>query len=395
MADDGERPQNEEAEGKVGAAPVRRDGDAHLLRPKGEPRRNPRDFEISLAARGGTDRLLMNPGTERVQSMRGFEETYVDIVDYIVRITHRIWEEKHVGYIYDTYSHRSKVMDDLGLQYGRDKIVADTVHTINAFPDVRIYADEIVWAGDDEVGFHTSHRGFFVGHNTGPSRYGPPTGRKVVVWATANCVALENEIFEEWVLYNTTSLLRQLGFDLRQKAREFGSQADPDGFSDPRFGEPERLPGQGKPPHMPPAKTDGFDVEDFVRRTYHYVWNWRLPGKVDDAYAPNMRFHGPTDREYYGRGEYKSFVLSIVAMFPDLVLHVDDLYWMGNDEEGYVTSVRWSIVGTHRGHGIYGVPTGRRVHMWGITQHHIKGERILEEWTLFNEFGVMQQIYRE
>ena len=33
--------------------------------------------------------------------------------------------------------------------------------------------------------------------------------------------------------------------------------------------------------------------------------------------------------------------------------------------------------------------------MWGITQHHIQGGRIVEEWMLFNEFEVMQQIYRE
>ena len=44
----------------------------------------PKDFSISLAAKGGTDRLLLNPASERVQRMRGFEDTYVDIIDYIV-----------------------------------------------------------------------------------------------------------------------------------------------------------------------------------------------------------------------------------------------------------------------------------------------------------------------
>ena len=29
--------------------------------------------------------------------MKGFEDTYVDIVDYIIRITHRIWEDQDVG----------------------------------------------------------------------------------------------------------------------------------------------------------------------------------------------------------------------------------------------------------------------------------------------------------
>ena len=83
---------------------------------RGEDSRTmPKDFSISLASKGGTDRLLMNPGTERLQHMRGFDETYVDIVDYIVRVTHRIWEEKHVGYIYDTYRHNARVTDGSGL----------------------------------------------------------------------------------------------------------------------------------------------------------------------------------------------------------------------------------------------------------------------------------------
>ena len=85
----------------------------------------------------------------------------------------------------------------------------------------------------------------------------------------------------------------------------------------------------------------------------------------------------------------------MVAMFPDLGLQVDDLYYMGNADDGYLTSVRWSAVGTHRGFGIYGAPTGRRVYLWGITQHRIVDGVVTEEWMMFNEFEVMQQIYRD
>ena len=365
-----------------------------VMRPLGEPRPMPADFTISLGAKGDTDQQLLNPGTKRRQQMRGFEDTYVDIIDYIVRITHRIWEQKDIGYIYDTYSHTSKVYDDYGLQYGRDKIVADTIHTVNAFPDIRLFADEVVWAGNDEVGFHTSHRTVISGHNTGYSKYGPPTGRKVTVWCIANCVALDNEIFAEWVIYDTASLIQQLGFDLREKAREFGNQVDWDSLSDQRFGEPERLPGQGKPVYHS-YQSGSFDVEDFIQVTYHNIWNRRMLGAVHDAYVPQMRFHGSTNRVYYGRGEYQSFILSMMAMFPDLALQVDDVYWMGNDKDGYLTSVRWSITGTHRGFGIYGPPTGRPINMWGISQHRIKDGKIAEEWMLFNEFAMMQQIYRD
>src|SRR5690349_944149 len=75
----------------------------------------PTDYTISLFALGGTDRSLLHPPTQRRQPMRGFEEQYVDIVDYIVRITHRIWEEKDIGYIYDVYRHNARIHHDDGL----------------------------------------------------------------------------------------------------------------------------------------------------------------------------------------------------------------------------------------------------------------------------------------
>jgi predicted ester cyclase len=353
------------------------------------------DQAITLTAKGSTDRLLAADQGERVQPMRGFEETYVDIVDYIVRVTHRIWEEKDIGYIYDTYRHNCRVTDDTGLQYARDKIVADTVHTINAFPDVRLYADEVIWSGDDSTGFSTSHRTVIVGHNTGHSRFGPPTGRKVVVWAIANCRAIENEIYEEWVLYNQSSLLRQLGFDLPALARRLGNERSWVEIDGGRFGEAERVAGQGKPARITAPPPEPFDPDAFTRYLLHQVWNWRNLSVVDRCYAPNVRYLGASDRQLYGRGELKSLILSFLAMFPDLALQVDDVSSMGGGAGECLCSVRWSIVGSHRGHGIYGPPTGRRVLIWGISQYDIRGGWIVQEWTLFNEFEVMQRLLSE
>ena len=41
---------------------------------------------------------------------------------------------------------------------------------------------------------------------------------------------------------------------------------------------------------------------------------------------------------------------------------------------------------------MFGTPTGREVHLWAITQWQIKDDRILKEWTIFNEFGVWMQL---
>jgi predicted ester cyclase len=356
-------------------------------------RRMPADFSISLksSVRGGTDKMLMHPPSERRQPMRGFDPRYVDIIDYIVRITHRIWEEKDIGYIYDTYRHNSRVTDDAGLQYGRDKIVTDTVHTINAFPDIRLYADEIIWAGDEDTGFYTSHRTVITGTNTGYSRFGSPTGRRISTWCIANCLTQDNEIFEEWVIYNQSSMLRQLGFDLVEKAREIGNARVRSGAPTVAPSEPTRLLGQGKPPVFRDSGSRS-ELENEIRRAHHNAWNWRNLASLDRLYDEQMTFHGPTDRELRGLGAYKSFLLSLIAMFPDVAAQVDDVYWMGNDIDGYLTSVRWSAVGTHRGFGVYGQPTGRTVRIWGISQQRILDNKVREEWMIFNEFDLLQQI---
>ena len=357
----------------------------------------PKEFSISLDSyrRGGTDRFLAHgPEGLATQPMRGFEPQYVNIIDYIVRITHRIWEEKDIGYIYDTYSHDCTVWDDIGLQYGRDKIVADTVHTNNAFPDIRLVADEVVWAGNEVVGFHTSHRTKILGTNTGYSRFGPPTGKRIQLWCMANCVARDNEIFHEHVLYDTAGLITQLGYDLRTTAARFAEArvAAPQ-LTNFMGGEPKRLTGQGKPATVAiPDNRD--DIEGFIRAAFHTIWNRRNFSAIDKVYSPNVVTQATAGRVYRGTGQVRAFILSQVAMFPDMGLTIDDIYWMGNPEDGFIASIRWSATGTHRGNGVYGEPTDKQVSLWGITQWAIEGGVVVKEWAMFNEFGILMQLSR-
>ncbi len=355
----------------------------------------PGDFSISLDAyrQLGTDGFLKEQDfPPRQHRMRGFEDTYWNIVDYIVRITHRIWEQKDIGYIYDTYSHDCRVWDDVGLQYGRDKIVADTVHTNNAFPDIRLVADEVIWAGNDIAGFHTSHRTMILGTNTGFSRFGPPTGKAVRLFCIANCVSRHNEIFLEHVQYDSAGMLKQLGFDLVECARSAASNGENPVSPNFMAADPDRLFGQGKPERVPiPDRVT--DVEEFVHAVFHAVWNRRDLSVLNRIYSPSVTYEGATGRVFQGVGQIKSFVLSVLAMFPNIALSVDDLYWMGNPEDGYLVSARWSALGAHRGNGPYGPPTGREVCLWGITQWQIENDMVQREWTMFNEFGALMQIY--
>ena len=352
------------------------------------------DHQISVK----TWRARNLPGDEsgeRLQPMRGYEDEYVDIVDWIIRITDRIWEDQDVGYIYDTYRTACRVYDDSGPQYGVETVVEHTMQAINAFPDTRHYADEVIWAGNEDQGFATSHRAVNVGHHLGPWPWGPPTGRKIQLWVLANCVSEANEIFEEWVLHNQAARLAQCGVDVHAAARAYGNQGLSLPLGERELSEIERLEGGRIPVRAVEPSADSGDVDAIVRALLHNVYNRRDLSAIDRVYAPNVRWHGTSNREGYGRADVRAMARGLMSAFPDLGLHVDEVYWMGNPRVGISASVRWTAVGTHRGHALYGPPTGRRVHLWGISQLYFSGGRIVEEWSLFNEFDVLAQLLRD
>ena len=353
----------------------------------------PMDHMISLDRYTDGRRVRIPDDRGPSQKLRGFDPDYRNIIDYIVRITHRIWEtdRREVEYIGDCYAPDSRVFDDYGLQTGSAKIIADTHHTTGAFPDIVLDAEEVIWAGDDSIGFHTSHLTRILGTNDGTSRYGTATGRKISVPVIANCVALENDIFLEHVLYNTSAMLRQLGMDPWREAARLANDPPP-GW--PRTADTwNALRGSARPT-QPLSKADpvsGFDPDAFTRNVHHNIWNGD-GSAITTQYAKSVSFEGTTDRLFSGRDAYRGYVRELRDTFPDLVLAVDEVYWMGNERDGWLVSTRWSAEGTHTGDGLYGAPTGHPCRIWGITQSRVRNGRIAREWQLFNELDLMMQI---
>ena len=327
------------------------------------------------------------------QSMQGFEKKYRNIIDYIVRITYKIWEDRDIEYIADTYSSDSKVYDDYGLQRGNKKIITDTYHTTGAFSNIRLIADDVIWAGNDKVGYHTSHRTIIRGTNDGVSKYGPATGKDVDVLVIANCVALGNEIFLEHVLYNNSSLVMQLGHSLKDIAEKM-VEINPAGW--PRSETVwQALRSATRPQQALSVSNpiEGFDVDAFARNTSNQLWNKCDYSVLQTAYKSDFHFEGASNRKFSGYIEYRKMMHDLSTAFPDLKLQMDEVYWMGNDEEGYLSSERWSATATHGGDGIYGLATNVSVQIWGITQHKICNGHIEKEWMLFNELDLMMQIH--
>ncbi len=356
----------------------------------------PTGFDISLGRYTRGRRVRIPDDFGPTQRLTGFDDTYRNIVDYIVRITYRIWETdaRDVEYIGACYAPDSRVFDDYGLQLGNAKIIADTHHTTGAFPDIVLDAEEVIWAGDDERAFHTSHRTRILGTNTGPSKYGPATGRKVDLLVIANCVARANDIFLEHVLYNTSAMLRQLGLDPGEEAARLAADPPPGWPRDAATWAALRREGGPRQPLSQSEPVSGFDPDAFTRTLHDRLWNRRDNAALLDSYETGAPFEGTSERAFAGAPAYEDYLGELRAAFPDLQLQVDEVYWMGNEAEGWLISTRWSAQATHRGAGLYGPPSGAAVQIWGITQAEVREARVQREWQLFNEFDLRMQIAR-
>jgi predicted ester cyclase len=324
--------------------------------------------------------------------MEGFDPKFADFVDYIIRITHEIWEEKAIGRLYDYYANTIQIHTSDGTIHGREAVLAGTIATLAAYPDRRLYGDEVIWGGDDQVGLYSSHRITHKGTNLGWSLYGPPTGKTISYRAIADCLCKRNMVIEEWLIRDELTLVRQLGLDPVQTAISMArKQAEKGSFPDVA-GDIERGIGQLPPPIIRPSDT--FEPENFVRRAIHEVWNWRLLNTVRDYFAETITLESSSMRRLSGHNDYQAYVLSLLSPFPDLAVTVEHFCCIGDAAQGYRTATRWRMKGTHTGYGIYGEPTGKRINILGVSQHLIKDEKIHNEWTLFDEFALLKQLHR-
>jgi len=338
---------------------------------------------------------ILSPQPGQRQGMAGFDEEFVDIVDYILRITHRIWEEKNIGLVYDYYSHNCPIHTLAGESYGAEAAVQGTIKSLNAFPDRILYGDNVVWGGNDKDAFYSSHRITSTVTNLGDSEFGPATGKKASFVTIADCVVKENRIVEEWLMRDNLSTVLQLGLNPHEIARQQAAfdRAQHEHFHDWRLGEIDRILAQTAPKAMTIPDQPDKDPEAYAKALVHELWNRRMFGKVRDVYASNAVYHGPSGRELNGHGEIIGNIVNLLAALPDARMSVDHVCAIPCGESGTDIAVRWTLAGNHEGPGLYGTPSHRRIMILGSSHWRIEGGKIQEEWTIFDELAVLRQVY--
>ena len=338
---------------------------------------------------------LVPDGRERVQPMRGFDPVYTDIVDYIVRCTHRIWDERDVGLIYTHYTHNPYVYLTTRTIYTREELVHDTIQRLVALPERRGMATQVIWSGDDRDGFYTSHLVTGTGRHTQPGPYGAPTGRTFTSRTIADCMVYENKIYREWIVADTMAILKQLGVDPHGFAERLARGHLEKGLLSIDIGENRRLVGQYPPEAEPDLEIASTDLERETLRWLHEVFNKRMFGKIKDVYAPTVMFHGPMMAELYGVASVMHQTIGLMGSLPDAAFMPQHICSNPCEEGGTKVAVRWILEGHHLGYGLLqalGAPTGKRVQVMGISHFHYKNGRIVDEWRVFDETALLMQV---
>jgi predicted ester cyclase len=339
---------------------------------------------------------LASAARARVQPMRGFDPVYSDIVDYIVRCTHRIWDERNVGLIYTHYTHNCVLHGSTGTLYTREDVVRDTIQRLVSFPERRGMATHVIWNGNEDDGFYTSHLVTGMGRHTQHGHLGEPTGRSFTSRTVADCMIFENRIYREWVVADTLAILKQLGLDSHAYAENLAVTYFEKGLLSLDIGENRRMIGQYPPESKADLEIADTDLERETLQWLHEVFNMRMFGKIKHVYAPTVQYHGPLMAELNGIAAVIHQTLGLVGSVPDGLFSPQHICSTPCEEGGTKVAVRWIMEGHHLGYGILhelGAPTAKRVQIMGMSHfHYNKKGKIAEEWRVYDELSLMMQV---
>ena len=345
----------------------------------------------ALALWGRDLATQLAPSGPRRQPMQGFDDCYADIIDYIIRCTHRIWEERGLDLIDSHYSADCPVYTMAGPVFGAETVKRNTAATLVSFPDRTLVGDAVIWSGDDRQGYLSSHRITSHATNLAASEFGPATGRKIEFTTIADCLCLENRIIEEWLVRDNAAIVRKLSFDIVALA---ATQAKADQANGPAVWRQEAMAKVRAltAPVIAGVKPDPASAPlDFACWYFTSILQNISADSIAAAYAPGARVNLPDEIRVTGHAAIAQARAAIFDCFTGGAITLDHI---GSVIEGPYTDIalRWSYTAQHSRDGRYGAATGQEIYILAVTHLRTIDGQIAEEWTIFDELALRRQM---
>lgn len=335
---------------------------------------------------------MLHPATKNRLPMPGFDEEFIDLPDYILRITHRIWEQKNIALCTRHYAEICPVHTLSGYVERVEDVVQGTFNTIAAFPDRSLIGEDVIWSDDGDDGLYSSHRITSIMSNTGaPSEFAShttfQTGRVTTI---ADCVCKDNKIVYEWLMRDNSFLVKQLGISVVDAARHMAAQPANDTFVQWYQTERERtlrldaMSCNNNPPPALLSLVEELVNEVFIKKNLH---------RLNTLYHPGATVLWPGGREAVGIPAIGGLLTQWLSQFRNLSAVIDHVAVVALSEHRFNVAVRWGLAGDFQG-TLAGENIQKPSYILASSHFVINHQRIEQERTVFDEVAQLVNLLR-
>ncbi len=317
--------------------------------------------------------------------MKGFDAKYKDFPDFILKITKEIWEDRGIATLNHYYTPDIPMRFPEGVSIGNQLTINGTLATLAEFPDRELTGEDVIWSGNEDDGFLSSHRLLTMGTHTGGGFFGAPTGKRFIIRAIADCAAINGQINDEWLIRDTAGIVKQLGMDPKEFARSLII----------REGGPDKC----VQPFCPAVDVDG----PYKGRGNENEWGARMAdilnrmmakdfAVVRSEYDRAVQTEHPASTTVHSWADTEKLWMGLRASFPNAKFSIEHQIGREDPILSPRAAIRWSLHGKHDGWGMFGQPTGADVYVMGFTHAEFGPYGVRREWTLFDHVSIWKQI---
>ncbi len=318
--------------------------------------------------------------------MRGFSKKWVDLPDYILGITQEIWENRGIATLNHYYAKDIPMRFPEGISIGNQKTINGTLATLAEFPDRELTGEDVIWSGNDTDGFLSSHRLLTMGTHAGHGYFGPPTGKRFVIRAIADCAAINGQINDEWLIRDTAGIVSQLGMNPKEFAYDLIK----------REGGPEKC----VQPLCPENNIEG----PYKGKGNDNQWGEKLSeiltlmmtkdfAVIRKEYDRAVQTEHPCSTTVHSWSDTEALWMGLRASFPSAEFKIEHQIGREDPMLSPRAAIRWSLFGKHDGWGIFGQPSGAKIYVMGFTHAEFGPFGLRREFTLFDHVSIWKQIF--
>ena len=317
--------------------------------------------------------------------MKGFDKKYKDFPDYILKITKKIWEGKDVESIGEFYTDNIPVRSPFGITYGNKPVIEATYNTLKEFPNRQLLGEDIIWNGNDDIGYHSSHRILSKGTHLGDGFYGKPTSKDIFYRVIADCACKNNQVYDEWIVRDQGAMVRQIGYSPKEFAQIMIDKEGGLKKAKKLFDKSEIKPSDYHPEDVR-INSAGEKYSKILNSVFEEGYDFRDYNRASNIYWPGNRLG-------HGREDVVKFWNSLKNIFTEIKFSIEHVGYLDEPNKNPRASIRWFLEGMHSiDSEEYGKKTNSKLFIMGINHVELNKDSIIREWVLFDEVAIWKQI---